>query len=144
MPAFVHLEEGAQQHHQFRLSDAFSSVAGFSFWLSSTPPRIEPVGSLPHRADHRGRPKWSVPEAGLAPSASGECALRPSGVAIVCAPNGTLAEMEEVPANSCRRSGRGRSAGYDTLQLVDIGLVGASQQHIHAVFIVAVFRRAVD
>ena len=35
---------------------------------------------------------------GEAPSASGSPALRPSGVAFTTAPDGKLAEMEEVPA----------------------------------------------
>ncbi|SQD05610.1 Uncharacterised protein [Escherichia coli] len=60
----------------FCLSDSFSSVAGFSFWLSNTPPRIAAVGSLPTEPMTAVGPRWSVPEAGLAPSASGVWALR--------------------------------------------------------------------
>ncbi|MNF04902.1 hypothetical protein D3C80_2045160 [compost metagenome] len=80
------------------LSRSFSRLAGLSFWLSSTPPRIAAVGSLPMELNTAVGPRRSDPEDGLAPSASGVRARRPSGVAMVAAPNGTLAEMEEVPA----------------------------------------------
>ncbi len=56
------------------------------------------VGNLPSELNTAVGPWLSVPDDGLAPSASGVCALRPSGVAIVPAPNGTLAEIDEVPA----------------------------------------------
>ncbi len=43
-------------------------------------------------------PDMSVPWDGEHPSASGMNAFRPSGVAPTTAPEGTLAEMEDVPA----------------------------------------------
>ena len=104
MPAFMHFEEGTQQHHQFLLIGlVLQRRQGSSFWFSSTPPRIEPVGSLPTELMTAVGPRWSVLEAGLAPSASGECALRPSGVAMVWAPNGTLARWTRYRRSSYRR-----------------------------------------
>ncbi len=94
MPAFMHLEEGAQQDHQLLLVSSFSSVADWSGSADATANRC--------RRQFTHRPMTAVgpddmPER-LAPSASGVWALRPSGVAIVCAPNGTLAEIDDVPA----------------------------------------------
>lgn len=66
--------------------------------MSNTLLRIAAVGSLLTEPMTAVGLRWLVPEAGLALFASGVWALRPFGVAIVCAPNGTLAEIDDVLA----------------------------------------------
>jgi hypothetical protein len=71
---------------------------GDTFWLRSTPPVILPVRSLETDLKTLVGPFLSEPWLGEHPSASGCPQLRPSGVAHVPAPWGTLAEIDEVPA----------------------------------------------
>ena len=68
----------------FNLSRGLSKVDGLSFWFKSTPPRILSVGNLPNELNTAVGPNVSVPDDGLAPSANGVHAFRPSGVAAVC------------------------------------------------------------
>ena len=65
---------------------------------SSTPPVISSVGSLETLLKTAVGPFLSAAWLGEHPSANGSPALRPSGVASVPAPCGTLAEIELVPA----------------------------------------------
>lgn len=76
--------------------DSFFSVVGFSFWLSNTSSRIVVVGSLFIELMIVVGLRWLVSEVGFAFFVSGVWVLRSFGVVIVCALNGTLAEIDDV------------------------------------------------
>mgnify|MGYP006961795351 CR=1 FL=1 len=77
---------------------SFASEDGDSFWLSRTPPSILSVGSFETDLKTAVGPRVSVPEVGEQPSATGVNAFLPSGVAGTTDPEGTFAEMLDVPA----------------------------------------------
>ena len=145
MPAFMHLEEGAQQHHQFLLIGFILQRGRVQLLVKQHAAKNRTGRQFAHRADDRGRPEM-VGTGGWA----GPFRQRRVRLTAIRGRHGLRAKRHI--------GGNGRGAGVVVaadraaavarvmiqLQLIDIGLVGASQQHIHAVLIVAVFRRAVD